>query len=257
MDNLNARKRLEAAQKLLVEDSTTRAQFASICTLIEGLNPAIDTSLARIEAHLSTWDKVTDGDVIILSAEHLPENTEEEKKRKKRLLLFINSWRQLKSEVARVEAELQNGNNTQASAENASRWWRILKAAKGPLGLITVLAIGVAVMNQTAVHITIQNKGCPTMYPATSIPISIPGLSLPTQPLPSGSSVEATIPGLTMHIDGTTPGSLALKILTYTLSFQLPGDVSDVRLDNMSLLNKKTDIKLSEQGTHTLLLSCL
>jgi hypothetical protein len=143
-----------------------------------------------------------------------------------------------------------------APREEIARWWRILKGAKGPLGLITVLAIGVATLDHTAVAITIQNHGCATMYPATSIPISIPGLSLPKEPLVSGGSVEATIPGFTVSVDGTSPSALSLQVLTYTISFQLPSDISDVRLDGTSLLGAKSNVKLSESESHTLVLRC-
>ncbi|OGG72907.1 hypothetical protein A3A38_03275 [Candidatus Kaiserbacteria bacterium RIFCSPLOWO2_01_FULL_53_17] len=255
MNHHEAHKRLLAAHTLLMEPTTTREKFNSIRTLIEGVNPSLDAALARVEQELSTWDQIQDGDVIHLTAKHLPENTEEEKKRKKWLLLFINSWRQLKSEVARVEQELQSADNAQTTGEKASHWGKIFSAAKGPLGIITVLAIGVAVMQQTSVEITIQNKGCATMYPSGSIPFSLPGLSLPKDPIPSGGSAVAELPGLTVNVDGTSSSALVLSVLTFSMTFQL-SDVDDVTLDGVSLLGKKTEVRLSESDEHTLILTC-
>ena len=256
MGGKEAHRRLAAAQMLLLEPSTTREKFSSVRTLIHGIHPSIDSSLSRIDQHLSTWEKVASGDVISLSAEHLPENTEEEKKRKKWLLLFINSWRQLGSEVERVRAEMAAAEKAETPGNNASHWGRVFRYAKGPLGLVTVLAVGVALMHQTAVTITVQNKGCGTMYPSGSIPISIPGLSLPKDPIPSGGSAQVVIPGLTVSVDGTQRGVVSLGVLNYSLSFQLPLNVKDVTMDGASLLGKKTEVKLSEKDQHVLSLVC-
>ena len=256
MNHREAHKRLLAAQKLLLGPSTTREKFNSICALIQGINPAVDNVLAECQRQLSTLDKLQDGDVIGLSAEHLPENTEEEKKRKKWLLLFIHSWKQLKSEVARVEQEMHDASNAQTTGGKTSHWGKIFGAAKGPLGIITVLAVGVAVMHQTSVEIAIQNKGCATMYPSGSIPFSLPGLSLPKEPIPSGGSAVATLPGLTVNVDGTASGAVSLKVLTYSLTFQLPSNIEDVTMDGASLLGKVTEVHLSEKDKHTLTLIC-
>ena len=256
MNHREAHKRLLAVQTLLMEPTTTREKFSSIRTLIEGVNPRVDKVLADCEHQLSTWDKIEQGDVIHLTAENLPENTEEEKKRKKWLLLFIHSWKQLKGEVARVQQEMQDASSAQTTGGKASHWGKIFSAAKGPLGIITVIAIGVAVMQQTSVQITIQNKGCATMYPSGSIPISIPGLSLPSEPIASGGSAVMTIPPFALHVDGTKSGAVTLTALNYTFTFQLPGNVSDVTLNGQSLLGTKTEVHLSEEETHTLVLKC-
>jgi len=253
MNHHEAHKRLLAAQKLLLELSTTREKFNSICVLIQGINPAVDNALAECQRQLSTLDKLQDGDVIGLSAEHLPENTEEEKRRKKWLLLFIHSWKQLKSEVARVSQEIHA--DPQTSGNTSSGWWRVLKGAKGPLGLVTVLAVGVVLMQQTSVQVTIQNKGCATLYPSSSIP-SIPGFSMPKDPIASGGSAVMTIPPFVISVDGTQSGALALTALNYSFTFQLPSDIEDVRLNDTSLLGKKSEVHLSEQEKHTLTLSC-
>lgn len=256
MNSLDARKRLQAAQVLLLEPSTTREKFNSVRDLVRGINPHLDSALSRIEQHLATWSHIESGDVIHLTADHLPENTEEEKKRKKWLLLFINSWKQLKSEVARVQTELDASQGSNAPSDTGSLIGRILWKAKGPLGIVTVLAVGVVALQQTGVEIMIQNQGCGTMQVSSSIPISLPGLKMPKDPIPSGGSSIVELPGLNVTVDGTAPGVLSLSVLSYALTFQLPTNIEDVTMNGASLLGKKTEVALSERDKHTLSLIC-
>ena len=253
MDSKEASKRMFAAYSLLAEPTTTREKFNHISTLIRGLHPHVDTALEKSHHALSTITNIHDGDVITLSAEHLPENTEEEKRRKKYLLLFIRSWKDLQSEVGRVSAEM---NNSQPNATQGSSWWRIIKKAKGPLGVITVIAVGIVALQTTSVQVTIQNKGCATLEPSGSIP-SIPGFSLPKDPIVSGGSAVMTIPPLSLHINGTNKSALALTALNYSFTFELPNNVKDVSLDGTSLLNKQSDVHLSEKKQHVLVLRCI
>ena len=253
MDRKEVQKRLLAAYSLLAEPTTTREKFNHVSTLIRGIHPHLDSALERSHEALSTLDKIVAGDVITLSAEHLPENTEEEKRRKKYLLLFIHSWKDLQSEVSRVSAEFQN--QAQTPAQQGSRWWRIVKGAKGPLGVITVVAVGLVALQTTSVQVTIQNKGCETLYPSGSIP-SIPGFSLPKDPIASGSSAVMTIPPLSLHVDGTKKGTMLLSALNYSFTFELPGNVTDVTLDGAHLLGATTDVHLSDAKEHTLVLRC-
>lgn len=248
-------RRLKAAHTLLVEPTTTREKFASVCTLIRGVDSRIDQMIQKCEEGLSAWDKLSGGEIIHLTAEHLPENTEEEKKRKKYILLFITSWKQLQSEVARVQEELQNTGGEQP-VHTASRWGRIIKGARGPLGIITIVAIGVVALQQTSVEVTIRNEGCPTVYPSTSIPVSLPGLSLPSEALVSGGSVEAKLPGVPVYVDGTSRSALTIKVLTVTLTFGLPSNVRDVTLNGATLLGKETNVSLSGKEKHELVLYC-
>ena len=253
MDAKESAKRMNAAYALLAEPTTTREKISHACVLLKGAHPKIDELVMQCEKALSTIGKIEEGDVIGLSADHLPENTEEEKKRKKALLLFIGSWRNLKSEVGRVQAEFNQ--NPQSGAGQASMWGRIFRGAKGPLGVITVIAVGVVAMQQTSVELIIQNKGCGTLQPS-GVPISIPGFKLPKDPIPSGGSAVATIPPLTMHVDGTQSGSLSLTALKYSLGFELPSSIKDVTLDGASILGKKTEVHLSEKDEHVLVLRC-
>ncbi|MDO8435116.1 MAG: hypothetical protein Q7S89_00315, partial [bacterium] len=142
-------------------------------------------------------------------------------------------------------------------AEKTGHWGKIFNLAKGPFGIITALAVaGVVAMQWAAVQISIQNQGCGTMKVSGSVPISIPGLRLPTEDIQSGGSALVELPGFTVNVDGTMPGVLSLSVLTYALTFQLPNNIEDVTMNGTSLLGKKSDVKLSEQDKHTLALKC-
>ncbi|MEK7509104.1 MAG: hypothetical protein AAB605_00140 [Patescibacteria group bacterium] len=257
MDARDTHKRMRAAYALLAEPTTTRQKIGSVITLLKGINPRFDEALVRAEEALSTLGKIEEGAVIELSAERLPENTEEEKKRKKALLLFIRTWKEVQSEVARVQAELGNQGDVQAPTQHISAWGRIFNFAKGPFGIVTaVVVVGVVAMQQTAVQVTIENHGCGTMYVSGSVPIALPGLKLPKEPIASGGSAEVELPGLTANVDGTNPEALSLRVLTFSMTFQLSSDIEDVTMDGVSLLGKKTEVHLSEQDTHVLKLIC-
>jgi len=250
----SAAQKLQAAQKLLMEPTTTREKISAACALLHGIHSRLDGVVAECQKHLSHIDKIEQGDIVGLSAEHLPEHSEEEKKRKRALLLLLNTWRQLKSEVERVQAEFENM-QTQGSG-SVSTFGKIFGFAKGPLGILTILAVGIVVaMNATAVEITISNQGCGTMLGGGSIP-SIPGLKLPTE-IPNNGTAIAVIPGVPVTVDGTQSGSLQLSLLNYGMSFQLPSSIKDVTLNGESLLNKKTEVRLSERDEHMLELQCL
>jgi hypothetical protein len=247
-------KRLGAAQQLLLAPTTTAEKIKSLRTILAGIHPQLEAKFAEVESHLGAVENVIQGDIISLAADQLPEVTEEDKRRKKVFLLFLKSWNDLKSEVARVQAEMQQ---QQSGAQTgSSMWMRILKRARGPLALVTVIAVGIAIMSQTSVDITIENHGCGTLYASSGVPVSIPGLKIPNEELRSGGSVVATIPSLPVTVDGTDAGSLKIKAVGFNFSIELSNAVTNVTFDGVSLLGKSTDISLSSARSHTLSLVC-
>lgn len=257
MDLRASHKRLLAAKALLAESTTTREKFTHIRHLIEGVHPKLDDLLKEVDQHIGTVEKVIGGDVIHLTAEHLPEETEEQKKRKRALLLFINTWKKLQGEVARVAAELEAGKDAQTPGEHVSVWAKVFNVIKNPFSIVTIVAVGAVVGLQAAsVKIDIQNQGCGTFEVAGSMPFSIPGLSLPTEPIPNNGSATAELPGLTVEVDGTSKSALTMRFLTFTMSFGLPSSIRDVTLNGTSLLGKKSSVALSEHEEHILILSC-
>jgi len=142
MNPKDTKKRIEEAYKLLAHETTSREKFESIRTLIKGLSPKIDMLLESTSKALSNIQKLQKGDIIVLSAESLPENSPEEKKRKQVLIFLINSWRQLEAEVKRMSLEFENFKSDNTSSEDKiTSVGRMASSIKGPFGLITIGAI--------------------------------------------------------------------------------------------------------------------
>lgn len=140
MQTRETKEKILAAHKLLFEETTTREKFESVRTLITGINSHVDKALATCSEALTDVEKFKQGEIIELGIEHLPENTEEEKERKRRALLFIRSWKQLRSEVERVKEELEAQQESSA-AQRVDGFGRIVAAAKGPFGIVTLAAV--------------------------------------------------------------------------------------------------------------------
>lgn len=256
MDYGDAKKRLLAAQALLLEPSSSLDKFGSVKTLIKGIRPELDEFLDRCDKDLSTVQKILGRDVLSLSTENLPENTEEQKKRKKAVLFFWKTWNSLKGEVERVQAEMNSANSAQDGVVKSSHWGRIFNFAKGPFGIVTIAAVAiVTTTSATSVQITIHNQGCATMVPSSSMPFPLPGISFPKDPIPSGGSGAASIPGLPITIDGSKSGKLSISSLKLNMDFEL-GDISDMTFDDVHLLGKTTHINLSEKKQHDLVFIC-
>ena len=121
MDPLNTKGRIFAAHKLLLEKTTSKEKFESIRTLLKGINPHIDTKLEQVSQVFQKIEQFKKGEVIDLTAEHLPEKTEEEIERKKLFLLLLRNWKQLYKEVDRVKKEFEiQSNSSPKSSNNAS-----------------------------------------------------------------------------------------------------------------------------------------
>ncbi len=132
--------KFDAAHTLFLTEATSLEQFEAIRKLIQGFDARIDKKLQLVAKAFSAYNKLAAGDVITLTAEHLPEKTDKDKKRKKALLFFIQSLSQLKSEVERVRQELQN-NSHQSPQQKTFHVGKIIKYAKGPFGMITIIAV--------------------------------------------------------------------------------------------------------------------
>jgi hypothetical protein len=256
MDHLDSRKRIASAQKLLLETTTSLEKFTAIRTILAGYNPKIDELLARADHELATLSKIYDGKLIELGLEHLPEETEEEKKRKRALVAFLATWKDLSGEVSRVATELDTINSSNDVSAQARSGGKILTDAKGAFGIVTIVAVGIVVALQvTSVTVDIKNVGCGTLE-GTGTAVSLPGLSVPSGPIKEGAVVRATLPPLTLTIDGTTPGSVVLSAISFSLSIDLPSNIVAAELDGVSLLSNKTVLALATQKNHTLALIC-
>ncbi len=143
MDYKSASKRVQAAMDLLQKREVNRETVESLRTLLSGINPAVDKKLAAVSKACTQVDQLQKGETISLVAEALPDQTPEQKKRKKALLLLLKFWKDLKGEVSRVEAEFEKQDTQSQSA--ARTGGNILAVAKGPLGIITAIAVVIVV----------------------------------------------------------------------------------------------------------------
>lgn len=148
MNNTDVQQRIQAGYQLFMHPGISRDTFESVRTLLKGINPELDKKLSVCADALSTLEKVQKGDFINLTAENLPEDTEEEKSRKRGLLLFLRTWRDLQAEVERVKTELYRyDKNLEHSAKNQTfdekvfHYAKIIKSAKGVFGIVTIAAV--------------------------------------------------------------------------------------------------------------------
>ena len=258
----DTRKKLEAALELLTQETTTFDKFEKIKILIRGINPRLDQKLDSASGAIKKLRQIQKGEIIELTIGAFPEDTEEKKKRKKALLFFITSWKDLKSEVARVKGIYNeaSADNKISGQEQATMAGKILGVMKGPLGIITLGAVGIVALSQfitsSSVKININNKGCLALTPIAKLPVQIPGIKLPEETIPDGGTGVAQVPPLTISVDGTKDGSITLSTMGFSMGYYLPSGSSDLVFDGESLVGKETTVNLGDSKEHTLDVVC-
>jgi hypothetical protein len=129
------RKRMRAAYVLLQGKEISISTFEQCRILIKGLDPRVDKKLTICSQALEKLQKIQSGDLITLSVEMLPEESEEQQKRKKIVLTFITTLRDLRSEIKRVEKEFAKADGYETP------WQQFIAHLKGPFGIVTILAV--------------------------------------------------------------------------------------------------------------------
>lgn len=210
---------------------------------------------------LRFYKNLESGNFRDITADLLPEETEEEKERKRKFLLFVQFWRDLESEVARLRSEINQLSQAKNNPTNqVGVVSRIVGLAKGPFGLITLLAFGVVLFsnffNSVSREVVVINQGCATIYPQTQMDINLPGFRLPKEAIPNGGRSTIVLPPLDLAVDYTN--SQKGKISGYGLSFTIEalGVGVEPILNGQNLLGKITRVRLSERETHELVLRC-
>ncbi len=133
---------------------------------------------------------------------------------------------------------------------------KILGLAKGPLGIITLVAAGVVILQSTAVKINITNNGCDSIPALSQYPVSLPGFHLPAASIPSGSSATAVLPPVTVHVNGTSGRHMTVLFLSQEHAFALPSSVMDISYNGHTLLGTSTEIKLTKDTKQELVVRC-
>ena len=257
-----SREKIRAAVDLLMEESTTLSKFEKIRTLISGVNPKIDKTLSDISSIIKNLQKIENVEIIDLTLEALPEKTDKDKKRKKLLLLLLSSWKNLRSEVERVQNlyEEAGSDGGITTSEHTSILGKTLGFAKGPLGFVTLAAVVIvgvlSLLNAISVTIVIKNQGCSPIQPIVRLPFPIPGIELPRETIPDGGQGVAKVPPLTANVDGTNKSTVILSAFSFSMQYQLGSGATDVIFNGQTLLGKVTSIKLSERKKHEVILKC-
>lgn len=209
-------KKMMSAFQLLDTQNLSLSSFNHVVTILKGIHPELDKKLEVCEVALDKFQKIQSGDMISLSAESLPEESEEQKKRKKALLFFIQSIKDLKSEIKRVEGEFKNSQNN-SSSQTMWHIGRIIKFAKGPFGVITLIAlviIGFSFIflknSSKPVRVSIQITPTPTIFPSNMQKgIIYNGKQIPLSQLYIGHGSDCDAPhyhavtGFVVATDGT------------------------------------------------------
>ena len=256
------REKIRAALDLLMEETTTIAKFERIRTLISGVNPKMDKVLSEISSLIKNLEKIENVEIIDLTLENLPEKTDKDKKRKKLLLLLLSSWKNLRSEVERVQSlyEKASSDGKISTSEHASVLGKTLALAKGPLGLVTLAAVVIVgvitLLNTISVTIIIKNQGCDPIQPIVRLPFPIPGIELPKETIPDGGQAIAKVPPLTVSVDGTQRSTISLRAFSFSMQYQLGSGATDVIFNGQTLLGKTISINLSEKKLHEAILEC-
>lgn len=251
-------KKLLAAGELLSGETTTKEKLAAIQHLIKGIDPELEKKYKKcVELLNSLGEAIKATDVIELAAEKLPGNTPEQKKRKKVLLLFITAFKDLRSEVNRLHREMERSEVGERSSKvsRMASMGRVLAFAKGPLGIVTIAAVLIVALKPASATITVKNQGCSPLI-AKGMPISIPGIQLPTEPILSGGEGTVKLPSIKYTIDNTVAGKINLKVLGLGFDFEKPGQITDLVYAQASLLGKKTIIALGSNISHELVVRC-
>jgi hypothetical protein len=199
--------------------------------------------------------------MVALTADHLPEDTEKRKKKKAALIFFLKYWKRLKSETERVAEELgveASESGSSSSSSSGSSVKNIITGARGPVGLVTAVAVGVvaitSVLKSSAVEVTITNRGCQPITPQLVRQIDLPGLKLPSQTIADGQSATAVVPPLRLTVTSSQT-NLRLSGFKLSFNFNIPETV-DLLWNGQSLRDRQTSLNLGSQQHHQLVVDC-
>ena len=187
IDAYDAKAKFQEAYKLIEKDSTTLEKLESARVLLKGLNPKVDALLEKCFHEALRIENIKKGEVLEATLDVLPENTKEEKKRKKAIIFFLQSLKELKEEVERVRAEFESYDNKSGRQQTQSLA-KIFSFAKGPYGIITLLALVIA----GALIFSSREKG-PTQRVFLT-PTSSPHVTASPPPTPVATPTAAPVP---------------------------------------------------------------
>lgn len=250
------KEKVKKALELLCEDTTTIGKIEKVLAMVPGINPKIDKLVSDSHDLIEKINKISEGAVLELSADKLPEKTKKQKKRKKLILLLLTNWKSLGGEIGRINSLVSA---TGTTASTGVKTAKILATMKGPLGVVTigaaVIVAGSMLMNKMAVEVKVTTNGCRPIGPISEKGVNLPGLKLPKTAIMSGQEALIVIPPLKMTVNLNRINS-SVSAVGFKKDFSLPSDFSEINYDGQNLMGKTTEIDLSKSKTHQVKIDC-
>lgn len=125
----------------------------------------------------------------------------------------------------------------------------------GALVAAAVAAVAAIVLNSISVTLTIQNVNCERITVMGLVPISIPGMELPSF-VQTNAIEQAQLPPVTLNTLFISPNGVQAKIFGAPLTFGLPSRVSSATFDGENLMQGAHVFNLASQPNHTLVIRC-
>lgn len=135
------------------------------------------------------------------------------------------------------------------AATHAAGKWIMGTALVG----VAVVSAGLIYLKNTKVSVTVTNRGCEDLIVTGSVPVNLPGMTIPDR-IRSGGSATFTVPPLTATVDATSD-RVTIRTLGTSFSFDLDPGVS-LSFDGTSLRGTSTTLRLGEKPTHNVVISC-
>jgi hypothetical protein len=251
-------KRLVGLEELLADKTSSQQKLKALSKLIKGFNPQLDEKLKKLIELENKIQDLKKGKLEAIVISQLPVKTEKERKYKKLLLLFFTRKKSLHSEIIRVRKDLTKEYPDLQSQAGTKlvKAARIGRLAKGPLGLITVVATGLVLLQTSAATVTLVNQGCDTIEPTAYSRIKLPGVYLPQSPIVDGGQGEAKIPALKFKLSVDQNQVVRVEAYGVKLDFALQDKGIDLIFNDQSLLQDATELKLKPGSENTLVIRC-
>lgn len=250
------KKKIKVALELLGEETTTIGKIEKVLAMLPGINPKVDKIIADSHEIIEKINKISEGAVLELSAEKLPDKTKIQKQRKKLILLLLTNWKSLGGEIGRINSLVSTAGTTATTSVKTAK---ILATMKGPLGVVTIgaaaIVLGSKLLNNMAVEVKVTTNGCRPIGPISEKGINLPGLKMPKEAIVSGRESKIVIPPVKMTVNLNRTNS-SVTAVGFKKDFSLPPDFSEIIYDGQNLMGKETGIDLAKSKSHSVNIKC-
>ncbi len=119
-------------------------------------------------------------------------------------------------------------------------------------GGIVILAL--LYLTTSAVTVLATNEDCDPIRVTGSIPVRLPGLSLPDT-IPTGTTQTFRVPRVVATIDASNDDPIRISLLGMQFPATMRPGLS-VTADGMQIIGNFTTIRLGEQPVHKIVIAC-